>query len=119
MSQCADGRCSYCGIRDDSTIVGNTYCVRCTVLFAEHSSCWSRRVVRRTLHGREMFGIHEVYFTNEKPTSATAEPMFGYFETLEELVKEIQAYQKTVTKPFIDWNLVVEPKVEEKMDELA
>jgi hypothetical protein len=70
-------------------------------------SHWNNRVIRRT-HVRDegvwiTFGIHEVYYTDGKPTSCTENPVEPFGETIEELQEVMEHYRLALEKPTLDY----------------
>jgi len=63
---------------------------------------WNQRIIKTTEDGLSMFGVHEVYYDNGVPYSITEKSMFGSFESLEELMEEVRAYQECLVKPVLD-----------------
>lgn len=60
----------------------------------ENNNGWNYRVIKmpdkklKNLPQSYSFGIYEVYYTNDKPTSWSAEPMWPIGETFNDLVED-------------------------------
>jgi len=53
---------------------------------------WNYRIVKREMDGELYYGIHEAYYNKrrKKPHSITERSMIGYFDSIDELEKELQ-----------------------------
>ena len=73
----------------------------------ELDSHWNYRVIRRIRdsNGEKwvQFGIHEVYYSDGKPTMCSVEPDQPHGETLEELIEDAQHFQLALTKPTLNY----------------
>lgn len=75
-------------------------------------SHWNYRVIRKT-HDCESiinpgekwvtFGIHEVYYTDGKPSMTTEDAMEPHGETLEELLEDMKHFQLALDKPVLNY----------------
>ena len=64
---------------------------------------WNYRVMKHENKGQEWYGIHEVYYTNRKPTSLSADAMHPSGETEAELHADIQLMLEAFNKPVLDY----------------
>ena len=66
-------------------------------------SYWNYRVVRTTLAGEEFFAIHEVYYTDDVPTSITEEAVEPSGSTHEALLDDLRRMQEACQKPTLNF----------------
>jgi len=73
-------------------------------------SHWNYRVIRKVFDRTEIngqkyvrFGIHEVYYTDGKPSMCTVDSMDPHGETFEELKQDLKYHQLALTKPVLNY----------------
>lgn len=70
---------------------------------------WNYRVVRKnvymgkTIAPEVQYGIHETYYSGDKPTAITTDHMRPYGETLEELKSDLEKMVAALEKPVLNW----------------
>lgn len=50
------------------------------------------------------FGIHEVYYSDGKPSMCSVDPMEPHGETLDELLEDMKHFQSALDKPVLDYD---------------
>jgi hypothetical protein len=64
---------------------------------------WNYRLVRRVFDTEEQVGVHEVYYTDGKPTSITVNPIGIVGETEKEVKDILEKIKKAFLKPVLNW----------------
>lgn len=65
---------------------------------------WNERVLRRVVCGEATFAVHEVYYTDSKPTSCTTDPVEPHGETLDELRQAVERHARACDLPVLDYD---------------
>lgn len=63
---------------------------------------WNHRIVRRTIGGETLLGIHEVFYGMDDGTGWTDEPVAVIGESVEELRETLGRMLRALDKPIID-----------------
>ena len=72
---------------------------------------WNHRVIKRVNENGDVFySIHEVYYTDDIPTSCTEESIAAYGETPETLILELERMLGACSKPILDYTIFEEEK---------
>jgi hypothetical protein len=71
-------------------------------------SGWGYRVIRKTYPFpdgtiEEQFGIHEVYYSDGKPSSCTMNPTEVVAESVEGLKEDLEVRLTALEKPILNW----------------
>ena len=70
-----------------------------------NTTYWNHRVIKHTeKDGIVWYGVHEVYYTNDKPVACTQEAMNPYGETAEELKEDLERMLRACEKPILDYD---------------
>lgn len=71
-------------------------------------SHWNYRVIRKTwkIDGEieHRYGIHEVYYSDGKPSMCTVDAMDPHGETIDELKCDLKYFLTALTKPVLDYH---------------
>ena len=65
---------------------------------------WNYRVIHRVENGVDDFAIHEVYYESDKATFVTVNAISPGGETLEELRRDFEFYQKALLQPVLEYD---------------
>lgn len=70
-------------------------------------SHWNYRIIRKIHeHNGEkwvQFGLHEVYYTDGKPSMCSVDAMEPHGETLDELLEDMKHFQSALAKPTLNY----------------
>ena len=67
-------------------------------------TAWNYRIVKKTYYGEPLFGIHEVYYSEDgKPEMVTVDPVGPAGDTFEELLSDVEFMVAALTKPVLDY----------------
>lgn len=77
----------------------------------ELDSHWNYRVIRKihtsntsnTGEKWPAYGIHEVYYTDGKPSMCSVDAMDSHGDTFEELQEDMKYFQLALTKPILNF----------------
>ncbi len=73
----------------------------------ELDSHWNFRVLRKERENAGVkwvtFCVHEVYYTDSKPTMCSEDEMAPHGETLDELKEDMERFQQAFTKPVLNY----------------
>lgn len=64
---------------------------------------WNYRIVKRTERGEDFFAIHEAFYTDNRPTNITTEPIALHGESLEDLAKNLEQQQAAFRQPVLNY----------------
>ena len=59
---------------------------------------WNNRILKRTIGDVDYYGIYEVHYDDDKPIMCTMEPKLGLYESVEEIIEDIEIIRKDIDK---------------------
>jgi len=72
---------------------------------------WNYRIIKNTINNVDYYAIHEVYYDdNLNPHSCSADPIYPYGDSLEELNIDFNLMKSAFSKPILDMSLFLKNK---------